>query len=111
LVLSELVIVVEHQMNNFSAISWREQVTFDEMMKMSTLYQTNTDLNLYSASSLKQQSAGKHVSPLRHIIVIPSRPVLSLSLLCCILSEEATNTNVIVFGMTQSGLKTTMYHA
>ena len=71
----------------------------------------HSELNLYSASSLKQQSAGKHVSPLRHIIVIPSQPVLSLSLLCCILGEEATITNFIVFGLIQSGLKPTMYHA
>jgi len=26
------VIVVQHQTSNFSAISWREQVTFDEMI-------------------------------------------------------------------------------
>jgi len=33
------VIVVLHQMSNFSAITWREQVTFDEMM--SALYRNN----------------------------------------------------------------------
>ena len=25
---SEVVIIVEHEMSNFSAISWREQITF-----------------------------------------------------------------------------------
>ena len=28
----------------------------------------------YSADSLKQQAAGRHVTPLRHIILIPSQP-------------------------------------
>jgi len=37
------------------------------------------ELDLYSATSLKQQSAGKHVAPLGHIILIPSRPVFSFS--------------------------------
>ena len=35
-------------------------------------------LDLYSASSLKQQSADRHVAPLGHIILIPSHPVLLL---------------------------------
>jgi len=34
---SESVKVVERQMSNISAISWREQVTFNEMI-MSALY-------------------------------------------------------------------------
>jgi len=29
-------------------------------------------LDFYSASSLEQQSAGRHVAPLGHIILIPS---------------------------------------
>jgi hypothetical protein len=36
-------------------------------------------LDFYSASSLKQQSAGRHVSPLGHIIPIPSQPVFAPS--------------------------------
>jgi hypothetical protein len=47
----------------------------------------------YGASSLKQQFAGRYVVPLGHIILIPSKPVFALSPLCCVLSEEATNTN------------------
>ena len=43
----------------------------------------NTFLNKirlnYSASSLKQQSAGRHVAPLGHIILIPSQPVFPVS--------------------------------
>ena len=39
---SERVIVVSRQISSFSAIPWREQVTFDEMMMTSTLYWTTS---------------------------------------------------------------------
>ena len=39
----------------------------------------HAELDLYSASSLKQQSAGRHVAPLGQIILIPSQPVFALS--------------------------------
>jgi hypothetical protein len=39
----------------------------------------HAELVFYSASSLKQQSAGRHVAPLGHIIPIPSQPVTALS--------------------------------
>jgi hypothetical protein len=51
------------------------------------------ELDFNSASSLKQQSVGRHVAPLGHIIKIPSQPVFALSPYCCMLSGEATNTN------------------
>jgi hypothetical protein len=35
--------------------------------------------DFYSTSSLKQQSAGRHVAPLGHIILIPSRSIFALS--------------------------------
>jgi len=35
------------------------------------------ELDFYSASSLKQQSADRHVAPLGHIILIPSQPVFA----------------------------------
>jgi midasin (ATPase involved in ribosome maturation) len=35
-------------------------------------------LEIYSATSLKQQSAGRHVAPLGHIILNPSQPVFAL---------------------------------
>ena len=34
-------------------------------------------LDSYSASSLKQQSVDRHVTPLGHIILIPSQPVFA----------------------------------
>jgi hypothetical protein len=37
------------------------------------------ELDVYSASSLKQQSAGRHIAPLGHIILIPNQPVFALS--------------------------------
>ena len=36
----------------------------------------HTEMDLYSASSLKQQFAGRHVDPLGHIILILSQPSL-----------------------------------
>ena len=35
------VAVAEHQISNFSAVSWQEQITFAETMLMSALYYTN----------------------------------------------------------------------
>jgi hypothetical protein len=39
----------------------------------------HADLDLYSASSLKQESAGRNVTPFGHIILIPSQPIFALS--------------------------------
>ena len=36
-------------------------------------------LDFYSASSLKQQFADRHVAPLGYIILIPSQPVLLIN--------------------------------
>ena len=47
---------------------------------MSTLYMTNTHGWIFiSASSLKKQSAGKYVTALGHIILIPNQPVFDLT--------------------------------
>jgi hypothetical protein len=53
-------------------------------------------MDFYSNSSLKYgQSAGRHVAPLGHNILIPSQPVFGLTPYYCVLSGEATNTNFI----------------
>jgi hypothetical protein len=39
----------------------------------------HTELDFYSARSLKQQSAGRHVAPLGHIILILTQEVFILS--------------------------------
>ena len=54
------------------------KLIFNEMMMGSAMCYTNT-LSLYIASSLKQQSADKHVAPLWNIILISSQPVFALS--------------------------------
>ena len=80
----------------FSAISWREQVHFQSNNdEIRFVLKQHPELDIDSASSLKQQSAGRHVAPLGHIILIPSQPVFALSPECCVL-REATHTNGIV---------------
>ena len=37
------------------------------------------ELDFYSSSSLKQQSTGRHVSPLWHIILFPCQPVFAIT--------------------------------
>jgi hypothetical protein len=62
------------------AIFWlfhgKNKVRFDEMMMTFTLFW----MEFYGASSLKKQSAVKHVAPFGHIILIPRHPVFSLTL-------------------------------
>ena len=61
-------------------MSWREQVNFqwdDDEVRF--VLDQIVELNAYSAISLKQQSAGRHVAPLGHIILIPSQPIFALS--------------------------------
>ena len=61
------------------AISWREQITFWRDGDVSFVQDQHTRLFFfYSASSLKQQSADRHVAPLQHIILILSQPVFVL---------------------------------
>jgi len=62
-------------------------------------------LDFYSASSLQQQSADRHVAPLGHIIPILSQPFFALSPYRCELSGEASHINFIVFGLTWSGFE------
>ena len=64
----------------FAAISWREQVNFqwnDDEVRF--VLDQHAELNFNSVGSLKQQSVGRHVAPLGHIILIPSQPVFALS--------------------------------
>ena len=68
-------------MSNFIVISWREQVTFqcdDDEIRF--VLDQHVELEFYSASSMEQQSADRHVAPLGHIILIPSQLVTSLLL-------------------------------
>ena len=66
--------------SNISAISWREQVKVEwDDEEVCFVLDQHAELDFYSASSLKQQSAGRHVAPLGHLILIPSQPVSALS--------------------------------
>ena len=93
-------------------MSWRKQVNFqwdDDEVRF--VLDQHAELDLHSASSLKQRSAGRHIAPLRHTILIPNQPVFVLSPQCCVLSGEATNTSFIVFGVTGSGVEPTIYRS
>jgi hypothetical protein len=73
-------VIVQYQFNNFSAISCREQVDFqwnDDEVRF--VLDQHAELDFYSDSSLKQQSRGRHVAPLGHIILITSQPVFGLT--------------------------------
>ena len=62
---SEWVIIVYHKMSNFSAISWREQVTFrsdDNDDDVNFVLDQHTEMDFYSANSLKQQFTDRHVT-------------------------------------------------
>jgi hypothetical protein len=66
--------------NANSATLWWEQVNFQwDNDEVRFVLDQHAELDSYSASSLKQQYTDGHVSPLRHIIMIPSQPVFALS--------------------------------
>ena len=50
---------------------------YDE--EISFVLDNHAELDVYSASSLKQQSEDMHVAPLGNIIMIPSQPVFAFS--------------------------------
>jgi hypothetical protein len=61
-------------------MSWRKQVNYqcdDDEVRL--VVDQHSQLELYSANSLLQHSADRHVAPLGHIILIPSQPVFALS--------------------------------
>ena len=68
-----------------SALSWQEQVRFwrDDDNDGRFVLDQNSELDFYSASSLKQKSADRHLAPLGHII--PSHPIFAITPECCVL--------------------------
>jgi hypothetical protein len=59
-------------MSNISSISWRERTRCIQLNDdMCFVLDQHPWIYIYSASSVKQQSAGRHVAPLGHIILIP----------------------------------------
>jgi hypothetical protein len=56
---------------------------------------------------VKQQSAGRHIDSLGHIILIPSNQYLPIFLNT---EEKQQIANFILFGLTWGGIKHTSYH-
>ena len=109
LVIREIQIVVYRQFSNFSAISWREQVNFqwdDDEVRF--VLDQHAELDFYSARSLKQQSVDRHVTPLGHIILIPSHHSLLFLLNAACLAEKQQIPS-LVFGLTRPGLEPMIY--
>jgi hypothetical protein len=74
--------------------SWVREVNFqwdDDEVRF--ILDQHAGLDLYSASSLKQQSVGKHVVPLGHIVMIPSRINLFSPWYCWKIAELALSNN------------------
>ena len=87
------------QISSFSGLSWRTQATFrwdDDDVHF--VLDQHAYLDFYCASSLKQQSADRHVAPL--IFLILTQPVFALTLCCC---REVANTNFVISDLTQQG--------
>ena len=64
------------------SISWQEWVNFQwDDDEVHFVPDQHSLLDFYSASSLKQQSADRHVTPLGHIILILSQPFFALTVL------------------------------
>jgi hypothetical protein len=60
-------------------MSWREQIDFQcDDDEVPFVLDQHAELDFYSASS--QQSAGRHVAPLGHIILILRQPVFATQL-------------------------------
>ena len=84
----------------FLATLWREQIRFQwEYDEVCFVLTQSAELEFYCASSLKQQSAGRHVASLRHIIMIPSQPVLLFLFIAAFLAEKQQIPKV--FGLTR----------
>jgi hypothetical protein len=62
----------------FQLYHGKNKFIFNEMTR-SALYKTNMLSLIFSDSSLKQQSADRHVAPLWHIILILSQPAFAPS--------------------------------
>ena len=52
---------------------------WDDVDEARFVLDQHAELDFYSANSQKQQSAGRHVAPFGHIILIPSQPVFDIS--------------------------------
>jgi hypothetical protein len=63
---------IQYMMTRMSYIQWDDDIRY--------VLDQHAWMDFYSNSSLKQQSAGRNVASLGHIILIPIQPVLLLLL-------------------------------
>jgi hypothetical protein len=56
-----------------------KNTNFDDDDEVRFVLDQHAELDFYSASSLKQQYAGRNVTPFGHIILIPSQQIFPLS--------------------------------
>ena len=59
-------------------MSCREQLIILNVVFVGFVLDQHALLDLYSASTQKQQSPCRNVAPLKHIILIPNQPVFAL---------------------------------
>jgi hypothetical protein len=67
-------------------------------------------MDFYSASSLKQQPADRHVAPIGHIILIPSQQVFALSPLNTACLEEKQQIPIVWFALIGARIHNLPYH-
>jgi hypothetical protein len=81
------------EVSNISDISWWEQVTIqkdDDDDDVRIVLDQHAHFDIFSASSLQQQSPDWHVAPHRHIVRIPNRSVCSLMNVDCLAKKQQT---------------------
>jgi hypothetical protein len=76
---SEWVIVDQLQFRDVQLYHGENRLIFHYDEEIRFVLDNHAELDVYSASSLKQQSEDMHVAPLGHIIMIPSQPVFAFS--------------------------------
>ena len=62
----------------FSNIMWRKGYIQWDDNDIHFVPDQHAEFDFYSASSLKQQSVGRHVAPLGYVILISSQPVFTI---------------------------------
>ena len=70
---------------------------------------THSRIFLIVQTHWNKESAGQHVAPFGHIIPILRQSVFPLTTSWCVLREEVTHANVIVFGLTRPVFESTIY--
>ena len=77
--------------------------------RSSGIWCAHAKMVFYTSSSLIQQSAGRHIAPMGHIILILSQAVFVFTQYSWVFTWEVTYTNYIFFGLTRLELEPTTY--